>query len=298
MGDPTIIQFNVVRLDKSMDKEMLDIRPAQGAFGTFGLSDTSYEFNDPFLITTNETVSLPLYVRVRTDIQETDYRYGLMIETVPPQSPEGEVSLNVHGSLILPLLFQVTSDAHDKKDFRVTLFDVRPQYELPFFNKNIPLFHTSTPIPVVLRAQNGARHSVELRGSVAIQNTFGSRDVYSIAPQRVPAETDIILHGNDQEEICAKDTSSPLCDDDNTLLLSNLPTGYYTASATVYDHDKSRIISNQMNFLVLPIWWIVFSFTLALSILVGIVSFFLKRKQIESYLVQKRRQKRRSSLKP
>jgi hypothetical protein len=297
-GDPTIVKVRVVRLRDGTNTDTLNIRPAGNQFAVFEITNTAYQFNDPFLITPNETIPIPVYATIRTDIEETDYRFGLLVETVPPQPPEGEVSLGVHGTVISPLLFQVTADAQDNKDFRITLFDVRPQFEVPFFGKTISLFNRSTAVPLVVRAQNGAKHSVELHGSITTQNSIGSRDVYNIISQRVPAETDIILQGSEQQEACIKNESSALCNDDNTLILSDLASGYYTASATVYDRGKSQILTNQTTFLVLPIWWIVFGLTGILCILTCTLLYFFKRKQIESYIIQKRRQKRRTSLKP
>lgn len=285
ISDPTMIKLQIVSLKKNAQTGSITQEALTNTPINFSLIDTPYTFDEPFLITHKEIIPLSIQTHIQKTAEERDYLVGLIAETLPPQPNEGEVSLGIHTLLTVPILFQISSDGTDTKEFRITLFDLRPQFKIPFFKEPLYLYDTNSPIPLVILAQNTGKHTTQIQGSIAVRNMSGLRKTHEITQIDIYPDTEELLHVRENNN-----------NKNNSLILNNLQPGFHTISTTIYDTQKTRILSKQKNIIVLPLLTIIIIISIFfIGTIIGI-AFYIKKKNIDASRLKKRRQHKRRSL--
>lgn len=280
-GDPVIIQLRTVAFEQIGNNAQLQPRPDKPTPVQVTSITPEYALDEPFLTTTDQSVSITVQIQVPQDYEETDTIIGVLAETTPPQLPDGQVAIGVSGQVVSSILLQVTSDGRFESDYQVPLFDVRPQYEIPFGGKPMAVFDMNTPVPVIAYVHNGAQHTVEITGVLTHIGPFGNRMTYELSSAYVFPSTQRLL---------------TTADSDNTHILHNLSPGQHKLTATIQDTEASTITTKQVSFVVIPILLTSVVAGILVVLVVLAVLAVVHRRRIEAYLIQKRRQKRRVSL--
>lgn len=250
-GDPIILQTRLYKMN--LHTQPTNIQPvyAPNELIQYQVEKKDYDFEEPFILTQNKTIHVPVRITIAEETPEQDYVYIFAVESYPPQHTEGETSALLQGTVGSSTLFQITDTAQAEDAYKITLFEPIGTSLIPLFGQKWKVVPQGKSVDLILQVENrSTTQQTTVQGGITLKRRLLKEriaHILTLQPTRIFPVHQETLHI--QEEICTKD-----CSPKSTVTLHGLDAGMYHATALVYrKKGSSRIVSQATNFLVLPL---------------------------------------------
>lgn len=251
-GDPAIIKFRVEPLNKKTGDKII-----------FDLNNTDVRLEEQYFFKNSDSKELFLGIRIPEQIQEKDYYFNFIAESLPPPTQEGTVNIRAKITLLAPLLITVTREGVIEIKPKISMLEVVPKYRFNFLGFKFNLIDSFQPIPVVLEVSNKGKNLIKAGGELTVRGPFWQSKNYEFSPQIILAES--------QSRMNIK-TDNPNRQDSTSLLLPGLFAGKYNLSTVLTFGEGTPTLYSTMSFIVLPFKLI------SVTVPVLIITYFLLRK--------------------
>ncbi|MEX1052735.1 MAG: hypothetical protein WEC80_02710 [Patescibacteria group bacterium] len=268
-GDPTILKSNVFSFAPKGNRGEVDILEEFQGPVRFELDNSNLSLGQSYFLNTNQDQQLLLRIRIPEGAPEGDYYYTFISETVPNPAIEGLSSSQARGKIGTNILITVTESGRIDLKGQIAIFDVLSRYSFNLFGKKYRVFDSGDIIPIVLTAENKGKNLIKPNGDIVLRGNFGEKAVYNVIPQTILAESQRELIATPSAEInCDQGRQSFYCKRDASLLISGFFLGKYDLSTTLNFGEGSPNVYSTVDFIALPIKFLVGLIIVILSTLI------------------------------
>lgn len=258
-GDPTYLVAKVTSFEPKDNLGNLRLKNELEGPIRFSLDNADVALNQPFFLKSGASQQLLLKIRVPEKIEEGDYYYTLIAETIPPSNLTGSTASIARVTLGSNILISVTETGVIEIKPRIVLFEVISKMRL--FGQKINLFDSFEKVPIVLIVENRGRNLIKPEGEIILKNFFGELR-YQIIPKNILSQSQRIVEASSSSSLPGqKQTNNKQA---TSLILSDFLFGKVNLSAEISFGENSPKLFANTSFFAFP-------FRLTLLILAGAI---------------------------
>jgi hypothetical protein len=274
-GDPVVLKTQVLPFIPKGNKGEIEIKEEFEGPIRFDLDNSNLSLGDSYFLNTRAEQQILLRIRVPEGAPEGDYYHTLLSETVPNPAPEGLSSSQARGKIGTNILITVTENGRIDINGGISIFDVLSRYKFNFFGKTYRIFDSGDVIPIVLIIENKGKNLIKPNGDIVLRGNFGEKAIYNVIPHSVLTESQRQLSATPSALVnCDQGRKSFYCLRDSSLLISGFFMGKYDLSTTLNFGEGSPNIYSSVEFIALPL-----KFLLAVFVVIFILLFVIKAKK-------------------
>ncbi len=259
-GDPVHINVKMASFEPKDNLGNVRIKDQLEGPIRFNLDNSDIELNTPFFLKSLSSQQLLLRIRIPENIENGDYYYSLLAETVPPASTEGIGSAQAKATIGANILITVTDSGVVEVKPRIALFDVLSKIKFNLFNKSIKIFDSFDNVPIVLIIENKGKNLIKPQGEITLRGSFGLTSKYDVISKNILSESQRLVE------------ATPSADMGQSLILSGFFTGLYRLSADINFGENSPQIFASTSFFAFP-----FKLLFGLIIIIVGIIYIIKR---------------------
>ena len=265
-GDPVHINVKMASFEPKDNLGNVRIKDQLEGPIRFNLDNADIELNTPFFLKSLSSQQLLLRIRIPENIENGDYYYTLLAETVPAASIEGIGSAQAKATIGANILITVTDSGVVEVKPRIALFDVLSKIKFNLFNKSIKIFDSFDNVPIVLIIENKGKNLIKPQGEITLRGSFGLTSKYDVISKNILSESQRLLEATPSADI-GRINSTP-----TSLNLSGFFTGLYRLSADINFGENSPQIFASTSFFAFP-----FKLLFGLIIIIVGIIYIIKR---------------------
>lgn len=272
-GDPQLYNFKLYQLgNPDLRGNLLPQRTFMAPLD-ITITSPSVRFDEQFLLRTDEKQKVPVKVTIPENTPNGEYYFALSAETISPIPNQGTASIQLSAGNATLLIVSVTKDNVDKKNIETSLFKAITGFTIPLGKSNFHIVNTKKQIPISLIVRNAGTFSVVPKGEIVIKDQNGQVQRFEVAPVYIyPGSQRLLTTADFSRDYCLTEFNKEICSKDYSLVIKNLPSGLYEATAMVSYGNPDPIIYNRDFFIVLPLPIIV-SIVILITILVSLLAY-------------------------
>ena len=259
-GDPVHINVKMASFEPKDNLGNVRIKDQLEGPIRFNLDNSDIELNMPFFLKSLSSQQLLLRIRIPENIENGDYYYSLLAETVPSASTEGIGSAQAKATIGANILITVTDSGVVEVKPRIALFDVLSKIKFNLFNKSIKIFDSFDNVPIVLIIENKGKNLIKPQGEITLRGSFGLTSKYDVISKNILSESQRLVE------------ATPSADMGQSLILSGFFTGLYRLSADINFGENSPQIFASTSFFAFP-----FKLLFGLIIIIVGIIYIIKR---------------------
>ncbi|MFH1827078.1 MAG: hypothetical protein ABH812_01430 [bacterium] len=264
-GDPTTLKTNVLSFSPKGNKGEIEIKDEFEGPVRFSLDNSNISLNQSYFLNSKDKQQLLLRIRIPEGAPEGDYYYTFITETVPNPAIEGLSSSRAKGKIGSNILITVTNSGRIDVKGKIAIFDVFSRFKIDFFGKKYRIFDSGDIIPVVLIAENKGKNLIKPNGDIVLRGNFGEKAVYNVISQSILSESQRQLSASPSAEInCDQGRKSFYCGKSASLLISGFFLGKYDLSTTLSFGEGAPNIYSTVEFIALPLKFLIGLVTIVL----------------------------------
>ncbi|KKP34441.1 MAG: hypothetical protein UR23_C0038G0003 [Candidatus Roizmanbacteria bacterium GW2011_GWA2_32_13] len=245
-GDPVHINVKMASFEPKDNLGNVRIKDQLEGPIRFNLDNSDIELNTPFFLKSLSSQQLLLRIRIPENIENGDYYYSLLAETVPSASTEGIGSAQAKATIGSNILITVTNSGMVEVKPKIALFDVLAKIKLKLFNKSLKIFDSFDKIPIVLIVENKGKNLIKPQGEIKLKGSFGLTSKYDIISKNILSQSQRLIEATPSANL-NQINSTP-----TSLIVSGFFTGLYHLSANVNFGENSPQIFASASFFAFP----------------------------------------------
>ncbi len=164
----------------------------------FSLENSLIRFNKPFLLEKGKSEQILLKISIPDKVEEKDYYYTLLIETVDSGISGDKNSAFSRVRIGANIIITVTDDIFVNYKPKIVFFDVIPAKRIQLFGLNLKIFDIGDPVPVLLKVANIGDNFFKTKGFIELQSMTGEVKKYSLLPQNVLAGSERVIYASSE----------------------------------------------------------------------------------------------------
>ncbi|OGK14119.1 hypothetical protein A3A93_00125 [Candidatus Roizmanbacteria bacterium RIFCSPLOWO2_01_FULL_38_12] len=271
-GDPDVYSFQVFHLFPNLQQEQSTLAPRLEGDSEikFRIDSQSYSLDKPFFLSTDQQLEFDLLIDIPTDIEEQDYYFTFVMQSASKSQFTQDTAALLQGGVGSNIYITVSEDGTRNIDSNISLFEIPSKLAFSFKGERFAIVDSGKPVPIILELTNSGDNYQDASGTITFTNTFSpfkkeNRPKITIPKSFILAGSKRLLQGTDVENW------------DYSAVMPSQGFGIFTATATVYVNESTKVLYDNAYFLVLPMSLLVFNSMIFLIIFA--VFIFLKRKR-------------------
>ncbi len=252
-GDPQLYTFQRYQLGNPDLQGNLKALPEIKAPVSIELTSPQIRFGERVLLRTNEAEIIPVEIVIPAETPEGEYYFAIAVETISTTPDQGTVTVSIENGAGLLLPITVTKNNKDVKKVGLSLQRAAKGLSLPWGNSTLHFVDTNTPVPLTLLAKNSGTFHIIPTGEVVLKNQNNTLRRFGIVPVYVyPYSQRILTTSGFTKESCMESFTQKLCDNDFSLILDPLSTGFYQVAAQIQFGNPDPLVYSNDYFIVIP----------------------------------------------
>lgn len=228
-GDPTVVKLQPYLLsvkDSSGSYDLIPYHSDLPGFPQFTTSDAALKIGEPFLISSQEAVEFDLIIATNANMEEGDYYFTFVVESEPTEGFEDTSHIILQSGIGSNIYLSISSDGKIKSSGEITQFNVQPQYTFKLGERQIALFDSFHPVPLLLTVVNKGNRLTHASGNISVSTNMSSEaTVIPIPEQFVLANSQRLLTGSSMNDVQSTEA--------NTVIVPGAFIGAFTAHANL-----------------------------------------------------------------
>ncbi|QQS44629.1 hypothetical protein IPM65_03455 [Candidatus Roizmanbacteria bacterium] len=247
-GDPTVVKLQPYLLSVKDSGGSYDLVPYYSDvpdFPVFTTSDAALRIGEPFLISAQEAIEFDLIVVTNENLKEEDYYFTFVVESEPTEGFEDTSHISLQSGIGSNIYLSISKDGNLSSSGEITQFSVQPQFTFSLGNRQLALFDSFQPVPILVTVANKGKRILQTSGTLSVQSNLSTgATVIPIPEQYILADSQRLLSGTSTENNLISNT--------NTAIVSGSFIGSYTVRADLQIGNDAEQQNVSVRYYVFP----------------------------------------------
>ncbi len=263
-GDPTVVKLQPYLLSVKDSGGSYDLIPYYSDvpdFPVFTTSDAALRIGEPFLISAQEAIEFDVIVVTNEHLKEGDYYFTFVVESEPTEGFEDTSHISLQSGIGSNIYLSISKDGNLSSSGEITQFSVQPQFTLSLGNRQLALFDSFQPVPILLTVANKGKRILQASGTLSVQSNLASRATF------IPIPEQYILA--DSQRLLAGTSTGSIIQETHTAVIPGSFIGSYTVSANVQIGNDAEPKNVSVQYYVFPFRYLAYLLIVFVFILIA-----------------------------